>query len=306
MWTSVPQMPVLPTRDQHVVDADLGLGHVEQREARRGLVLDQSSASPQLYGEPIVGPGKRGAGPGRLAGDACSPTDGPPAFRCRRPGGLRDRRGRLGRERGAASRRLAGAAMRGRPQNGVTTIPIKVIKRGEAVIPIVNMCFAGKGPYPMVLDTGAEFTVITTKFAKELGLKPLGSPIGAEGAGCKTKTRAYELESASVGGVELEGSSILTVDAPEEGDGATARLARRRRPQPLRLGQDRLQEGNVDPGGRRRGPAIQEGPGPGADSGRAPREEAEADRPDEGRRGAARACGRRSRWGSVRPSPGPG
>jgi Aspartyl protease len=107
----------------------------------------------------------------------------------------------------------------GTTANGVRTIPIKVVKGGEAVIPIVNMCFAGKGPYPMVLDTGAEFTVITTKFAKELGLKPVGSPIGAEGAGCKTTTRAYELESASVGGVELEGSSILTVDAPDQGKG---------------------------------------------------------------------------------------
>jgi Aspartyl protease len=116
-----------------------------------------------------------------------------------------------------------GSCDAGTTENGVTTIPIKVLKRGEAVIPIVNMCFAGKGPYPMVLDTGAEFTVITAKFAKELGLKPSGSPFGAEGAGCKTTTRAYGLESASVGGVELEGSSILAVDAPEEGNGEQLR-----------------------------------------------------------------------------------
>ena len=116
-----------------------------------------------------------------------------------------------------------GSCDAGMTENGVTTIPIKVLKRGEAVEALVNMCFAGKGPYPMVLDTGAEFTVITAKFAKELGLKLIGSPFGAEGAGCKTTTRAYELESASVGGVELEGSSILAVDAPEEGDGEQLR-----------------------------------------------------------------------------------
>jgi hypothetical protein len=118
---------------------------------------------------------------------------------------------------------FGGGCDTGTTEGGVTTIPIKVIKRGEAVIPIVNMCFAGKGPYPMVLDTGAEFTVITTAFAKELGLKPLGSPIGAEGAGCNTRVQAYELESASVGGIELEGSSIFTVDAPEEGNGEQLR-----------------------------------------------------------------------------------
>jgi predicted aspartyl protease len=103
--------------------------------------------------------------------------------------------------------------------NGVITIPIKVLKRGQQVEALVGMCFAGKGPYPMVLDTGAEFTVITTQLAKELRLKPSGSPLGVEGAGCTTKARTYELESASVGGVELEGDSIVTVDAPGEGKG---------------------------------------------------------------------------------------
>jgi predicted aspartyl protease len=103
--------------------------------------------------------------------------------------------------------------------NGVITIPIKVVKQGQQVEALVGMCFAGKGPYPMVLDTGAEFTVITTQLAKELGLKPSGSPLDVEGAGCTTKARAYELESASVGGVELEGDSIVTVDAPGEGKG---------------------------------------------------------------------------------------
>ncbi len=103
--------------------------------------------------------------------------------------------------------------------DGVTTIPIKVIKRGEAVEALVGMCFAGKGPYPMVLDTGAEFTVITTQLAKEIGLKPSGSPLDVEGAGCTTKARTYELESASVGGIELEGNTIVTVDAPGSGRG---------------------------------------------------------------------------------------
>ena len=103
--------------------------------------------------------------------------------------------------------------------NGVITIPIRVLKQGQQVEALVGMCFAGKGPYPMVLDTGAEFTVITTQLAKELGLKPSGSPVDVEGAGCKTKSRTYELESASVGGVELQGSSIFTVDAPGEGKG---------------------------------------------------------------------------------------
>ncbi len=107
-----------------------------------------------------------------------------------------------------------GSCEEGTTANGVTKIPIEVFKQGENVEPIVNMCFDGKGPYPMVLDTGAEFSVITTQFAKELGLKQLGSSLEVAGAGCTTEARAYELESASVGGIELEGGNVLTVEAP--------------------------------------------------------------------------------------------
>lgn len=43
-------------------------------------------------------------------------------------------------------------------------------------------------------------------------LKPAGSPIKVRGAGCTTSAHPYEPESASVGGVELEGGNVLTVD----------------------------------------------------------------------------------------------
>jgi hypothetical protein len=79
--------------------------------------------------------------------------------------------------------------------NGVITIPIEVFKFRQAVEPIVDMCFDGKGPYPMALDTGAAISVITTRLAKELRLKPVGSPIRVRGAGCATMAHPYELEA---------------------------------------------------------------------------------------------------------------
>lgn len=103
--------------------------------------------------------------------------------------------------------------------NGVITIPIEVYKYRGYVEPIVDMCFDGKGPYPMTLDTGAAISVITTPLAKKLGLKRVGRPLEVRGAGCTTKALAYELEGASVGGVELEGGSVFTVDAPGRGGG---------------------------------------------------------------------------------------
>ena len=46
--------------------------------------------------------------------------------------------------------------------DGVITIPIEVVRYRDYVEPIIQMCFDGKGPYPMALDTGAAESVIRT------------------------------------------------------------------------------------------------------------------------------------------------
>jgi hypothetical protein len=99
--------------------------------------------------------------------------------------------------------------------DGVVTIPIEVLRYRDYVEPIIQMCFDGKGPYPMALDTGAAESVITTRLARRLGLKPDGSSFKIRGAGCTTSAHFYELEGASVGGIELEGGTVVTVEAPE-------------------------------------------------------------------------------------------
>jgi Aspartyl protease len=107
----------------------------------------------------------------------------------------------------------------GTTKNGVTTIPIEVTKRGEEVEPTVNVCFDGKGPYPMALDTGAAISVMSAKLAEELGLEKVGRPFRVFGAGCTTESQAFRLPSWSVGGLELEGGDIVTLKVPGEGDG---------------------------------------------------------------------------------------
>jgi Aspartyl protease len=115
------------------------------------------------------------------------------------------RSGRLGCDEGA---KIA---------DGVITLPIEVFRYRDYVEPIIQMCFDGKGPYPMALDTGAAASVITTRLARRLGLKPAGSPFKVEGAGCTISADPYELEDASVGGIELEGGTVVTVEAPGTG-----------------------------------------------------------------------------------------
>jgi predicted aspartyl protease len=103
--------------------------------------------------------------------------------------------------------------------DGVTTIPIKVDKVRDAVDPFINVCFDGQGPYPMVLDTGAASSVISTELAEELGLEKVGPPGRLAGAGCTTKSQTFKLPSWSVGGVELEGGEIATLESPVKGMG---------------------------------------------------------------------------------------
>jgi hypothetical protein len=107
----------------------------------------------------------------------------------------------------------------GTTKNGVTTIPIKVNKVRDLVEPVVNMCFEGKGPYPMLIDTGAEFSVISSELAKEIGLTSVGSPKPVRGAGCKTTAQDYKLGNWSLGGIELAGGEIATIAKASKGKG---------------------------------------------------------------------------------------
>jgi predicted aspartyl protease len=104
-----------------------------------------------------------------------------------------------------------GGCAAGTTKNGVTTIPIKVNKVRDLVELVVNMCFEGKGPYPMLIDTGAEFSFISTGLAEELGLASVGSPRAVRGAGCETTAQNYKLEEWSLGGLELAGGEISTI-----------------------------------------------------------------------------------------------
>ncbi len=112
-----------------------------------------------------------------------------------------------------------GGCRAGTTKNGVTTIPIKVNKVRDLVEPVVNMCFEGAGPYPMLIDTGAEFSVISTELAKEIGLVVAGSPRPIRGAGCRTTAQNYDLRNWSLGGIELAAGEISTIANPRKDKG---------------------------------------------------------------------------------------
>lgn len=104
-------------------------------------------------------------------------------------------------------------------EDGVTTISIKVDRFPNLADALVNVCFDGKGPYPLTIDTGASRTTISTEIAEEIGLKKVGKPIVIHGAGCDGAAQSFRLPTWSIGGVRLEGGTIQTTNAPEQDEG---------------------------------------------------------------------------------------
>lgn len=104
-------------------------------------------------------------------------------------------------------------------RDGVTKIPIKVDRFPNLADALVNVCIGGKGPYPLTIDTGASRTTISTEVAEEVGLRKVGKPIVIHGAGCDGAAQSFRLPRWSIGGVQLEGGTIQTTNAPEQGKG---------------------------------------------------------------------------------------
>src|SRR5438128_2081439 len=72
---------------------------------------------------------------------------------------------------------------------GGTRIPVTVSVRHSQVAGIANVCIDGKGPFPFLIDTGAQGSVLTTRLATRLGLPKFGPPVVIGGAGCSARAQ---------------------------------------------------------------------------------------------------------------------
>jgi predicted aspartyl protease len=78
---------------------------------------------------------------------------------------------------------------------------------------VVPVRLNGRGPYDLILDTGATFTCVDDTLARELGLRErrdaIGAGVGVGGAG---RVRLYRLDSLRVGGASAEGITVCGLD----------------------------------------------------------------------------------------------
>lgn len=78
---------------------------------------------------------------------------------------------------------------------------------------VVPVYLDGKGPFDLILDTGATLTCVDEALARELGLRErVGAIGGAVGVGGAGRVRLYALDSLRLGATSAAGLTVCAID----------------------------------------------------------------------------------------------
>jgi gag-polyprotein putative aspartyl protease/Aspartyl protease len=100
---------------------------------------------------------------------------------------------------------------------GANRIPITVSTVAGQVSEMVNVCIAGRGPYPFVLDSGAGESIIDRGLASQLQLDHDGPSTEFGGVGCTGRAQPVSVTSWSVAGVPLDPQEVTAATLPDFG-----------------------------------------------------------------------------------------
>jgi hypothetical protein len=79
---------------------------------------------------------------------------------------------------------------------------------------LVGVCVAGRGPFPFLIDSGAEVSVISQSLARSLRLSLTGDPVTIAAIGCNEQASDVTIRSWSMGGIELADQSLVELNFP--------------------------------------------------------------------------------------------
>ena len=97
----------------------------------------------------------------------------------------------------------------------IAAVPLTPISDGHLLVPVF---VDGKGPYPFMLDTGADTSGVYQWFADEARLKPTGTSIATSGMTGTVNMREYRVASFKMDGHVLRGVTAYAL--PNRHDGA--------------------------------------------------------------------------------------
>jgi hypothetical protein len=101
--------------------------------------------------------------------------------------------------------------------DGGTQVPLTVSVVAGQVAETANVCIAGQGPYPFVLDSGAGQSTIDAGLAHRLHLASAGQPTEFAGVGCTGTAQSVTVGSWSLDGVPLSGQQLTAATLPQMG-----------------------------------------------------------------------------------------
>jgi hypothetical protein len=100
---------------------------------------------------------------------------------------------------------------------GATRVPIEVSTVAGQVAELVNVCIAGQGPFPFVLDSGAGQSTIDARLARRLHLPSAGQPETFAGVNCTGSARPVSVGQWSLEGVDLAPQELTSATLPQIG-----------------------------------------------------------------------------------------
>ena len=96
-------------------------------------------------------------------------------------------------------------------------VPITVARTPAGPVTEVAVCVGGKGPYAFVADTGANRSVVTPALARALHLASAAGAASVSGSGCATTAPQSVVPGWSMGGLGLQGQTVLRAGVPTMG-----------------------------------------------------------------------------------------
>jgi len=97
---------------------------------------------------------------------------------------------------------------------GGARFPVTVSTWHSEVATLANVCIDGKGPFPFVIDTGAEGSALASSLAAKLGLRRTGAPLRIGGAGCSAMAQVSRITSWDVAGLPLQPEDVTYLTIP--------------------------------------------------------------------------------------------
>jgi predicted aspartyl protease len=112
----------------------------------------------------------------------------------------------------------AGGCQTSAPINGqAVSVPLAVSKSKNQVVALVSVCINGRGPFPLVLDSGATSSALDSQVVHTLGLPSAGKASKASGISCTTTSQPVKVTDWSIGSMALQGQTVGSSTIPNFG-----------------------------------------------------------------------------------------